>query len=202
MQIIGQRIVEDSGVPVRFERSPNQSERDITPRHILLHYTAGRSFEDSIAWLCNPKARASAHIVIGRGGEVAQLVDLHKRAWHAGKSKWQETVGMNNHSIGIELDNAGLLTRRAAGWYTWFGVRIDAADVVLAEERAWHAYTEPQVLRAYEVCEALIDRYPAIGEREDGILGHSDVAPGRKVDPGPAWNMDSFRAWLYGRGAG
>ena len=67
-----------------------------------------------------------------------------------------------------------------------------------APETGWAAYPEQQILAAYAACEALIDHLPTI----EDVIGHDDVAPGRKRDPGPAFPMESFRSWLFGRGAG
>jgi len=167
-----------------------------------MHYTAGRGFQQSINWLCNPKAKASAHVVIGRDGEVAQLVVFNRRAWHAGKSAWAGLVGMNHYSIGIELDNPGPLKLGADGaWRTWFGDMWPDDEVIVeahksgGPERGWATYPSVQIERAYEVCEALIDAYPTVTD----VLGHEDIAPGRKTDPGPAFPMESFRTWLFGR---
>lgn len=77
--------------------SPNQSARNATISAVILHNTSG-SFDGAVSWLCNPDAQASAHLVIGRKGQTACLVDFSRRAWHAGSSEW------NACSIGIELE--------------------------------------------------------------------------------------------------
>jgi len=180
---------------VAFQPSPNHSA-GIVPRFLVLHYTAGRGFEQSCAWLANPRAKASAHFVVGRDGECAQLVGLDRKAWHAGRSKWGDLVGMNRHSFGIELDNPGKLKRTPKGWATWFGQAWpDDGVMVDGKGTGWAAYPDVQVMRAYELCERLIDLYPDI----EDVIGHEDIAPGRKQDPGFAWPMDSFRTWLFGR---
>lgn len=215
MRVDGGYLRLDTGEPVDFTESPNHSA-GIDPRFVVMHYTAGRGFEQSVRWLCNPKAKASAHVVVGRGGEAAQLVPFDRRAWHAGKSSWDlpnasplrgelertyrsegptTLYAMNRWSIGIELDNAGVLHETARGYCTWWGAEIDVRDVVLANGRAWHRYTDVQIQIAYEVCEALIDAYPQI----EDVIGHEDIAPGRKLDPGPAFPMQTFRSWLFGR---
>jgi len=79
------------------QNSPNQSVRGATITHIVLHNTAG-GFTGSVDWLCNREADASAHLVIGRSGETAQLVPFEKKAWHAGNAR------MNANSIGIEIE--------------------------------------------------------------------------------------------------
>lgn len=204
----GKRLFNDAGQGVRWWMSPNKSE-GIEPRFLVIHYTAGRGLEQTCNWLGNPKAKASAHLVIGRDGEIIQMVKFDERAWHAGKSRWSservDFEGLNRHSIGIELDNQGVLTRDPQGcWRNWWGERVHDREVAVAThkhggpERGWHRFTEAQVLAAYCACEALIDAFPGI----EDVLGHDDIAPGRKLDPGPAFPMEPFRSWLFGRGEG
>ena len=115
-------------------------------------------------------------------------------------SRWGDIRGLNGHSIGIELDNAGALTGAAGAWKTWFGRACPDDDCVVAAHRnggatcGWHAYPEAQVSAALAVSEAIFAAY-----RLDDILGHDDIAPGRKTDPGPAFPMDHFRSRLAGR---
>lgn len=96
--------------------SPNQSARNATINAIVLHNTAG-AFDGAVSWLCNPAAQASAHLVIGRKGQTACLVDFPKRAWHAGSSEW------NACSIGIELEAyegaEGLMPAQEAKLVVW-----------------------------------------------------------------------------------
>ena len=86
------------------------------PDMIVLHYTAGTSAESSALFLTRPDVSASAHVVIGREGEVFQLVPFNIEAWHAGKSWYAGRGGLNRYSIGIELDNLGKL-RFSGGWF-------------------------------------------------------------------------------------
>ncbi len=104
----------------------------------------------------------SAHLFIRRDGEALQFVDLHKRAWHAGRSCWQGRADCNDYSIGIELEGA------------------DETPFTAAQYRQLAVATAE-----------IMHRFPAItGER---IVGHSDVAPGRKTDPGPAFDWGRYR---------
>jgi N-acetylmuramoyl-L-alanine amidase len=183
-----------------FEKSPNHGGTFAQglPDSIVIHYTAGSSLSSSAAWLKNPQAKASAHIVIGKTGDIVQLVPFNVKAWHAGKSNWKGRTKLNNFSIGIELDNAGMLEKRADGFYTHFGKRVDNSQVVLAShkhggsEKAWEAYTTKQMETVEQVCLCLKENYP-ITE----IMGHDDIAPGRKTDPGPAFPMYSFRNKIF-----
>jgi N-acetylmuramoyl-L-alanine amidase len=171
------------------------------PDTIVIHYTGGASYGSSAAWLCNKASGASAHLVVGRQGEIAQLLPFNLMAWHAGTSAWKGRTHLNRFSIGIELANAGMLTRRASGYFTSFGQRVDDENVVLARhknrstEEAWEAYPEAQLERCEEICIALKQAY-GIAE----IVGHDDIAPDRKTDPGPAFPMEQLRnKVLFGR---
>lgn len=172
-----------------------------------MHYTAGRSCDHSARWLCEPRAKASAHVVIGRDGKVIQLVGFDRVAWHAGASSWKDgarkLVGLNRHSIGIELDNPGKLVRRGDKYRSLsLGLEFSDAEVIVAthklerEPAGWFVYSEPQLDVAFEVASLLVQQY---GLRE--VLGHDDIAPLRKRDPGPAFPMESFRSRLFGRAA-
>jgi len=193
------KLIQGDGTAVPYERSPNQS-RELLPQYLVMHYTAGRNAESSIAWLTNREAKASAHIVIGRDGSVTQLVSFNRRAWHAGRSEWNGSVGMNNHSIGIELDNAGKLTRRADGWHSWFDVLYPEGEVVEATHKhhnipaGWHAFPQKQIEVALGVATAIVRKYDLVD-----VIGHDDVAPHRKEDPGPAFPMLSFQSRVMGR---
>ncbi len=199
MHIKNHRLHTDDGNPVPWRPSPNTGGA-LSPTYLIMHYTAGSSAESSVAHLTKKSAKASAHLVIARDGSITQLVPFNRVAWHAGKSRWQGLKGMNGHSIGIELDNAGQLTGGPGHWKAWFGRSYDDADVVVAahrfetEEKGWHRYTEAQLAAALEVGEALFDKYGLVD-----VLGHDDIAPQRKTDPGPAFPLDAFQSRLVGR---
>lgn len=188
------------GRPVEFRESPNQSA-GLEPLWLVMHYTAGASFESSVDWLTTARRYpSSAHLVIGRDGEIAQLVRFDRRAWHAGASYWKGKRGLNRYSIGVELDNAGKLHRVGGEWRTAWEKPVPPSEVIEATHKhhdvgmGWHAYTEAQLAAAREVALLLVEEY----ELRD-VVGHDDVAPGRKTDPGPAFPMAAFRAALYGR---
>lgn len=199
MRVEDHRLVELHGQPVAFRPTPNQSG-PITPEYLIMHYTAGASAESSVSWLCNEDARASAHLVIGRDGSVVQLVDFDKKAWHAGASRWGNRRGLNGWSIGIEFDNCGELTRHSNGWRTAWGRRVNAVDVVEAPHkhggsvRGWQSYTTQQLEHATEIAARLVSLYHL-----KDVLGHDDIAPKRKVDPGPAFPLRSIRSAALGR---
>jgi N-acetylmuramoyl-L-alanine amidase len=199
MKIQRHRLQADPGAAFDFQASPNVGDR-FEPRYLVMHYTAGRSTAESVRWLCARAAGASAHLVIGRDGSVTQLVPFDRVAWHAGPSRWQGLTGLNQHAIGIELDNAGRLTRQGGAWRAWFGATYTDDEVMEATHKhetvssGWHVYTPEQIDRSLEVAAALIRAY----DLED-VLGHEDISPGRKSDPGPAFPMASFRSRLLGR---
>lgn len=192
-----------TGPDVSFRQTPNVGGA-MRPRFVLLHYTAGRNLESSVESLCTrkPQGNASAHLVLGRDGRIVQLAAFNAVTWHAGASQWNGIDGLNHHAIGIEMDNAGLLNREGEGYVSWFGKAYPENEVRLAEHRhgggtrAWHHYTEAQIARALELCELLVAHYGL-----EDVLGHEDVARGRKIDPGPAFPLAAVRSRAVGRGA-
>ena len=201
MKIEANRLILDDGQSAPFRQTPNISQgRTIDPQYLVIHYTAGSSFDSSVNWLTNPDAQASAHLVIGRDGEIMQLADFTARTWHAGKSSWRGLNGLNSHSIGIELDNAGILTRTADGWRSSFQKTYPEADGMEAAHkndgilRGWHRYTLNLIEALVAIGSALVREY---GLKD--VIGHDDIAPHRKTDPGPAFPMDMVRARIMGR---
>jgi N-acetylmuramoyl-L-alanine amidase len=147
---------------IRALSSPNFGPRrgGLTPELVVLHYTAMPSAEAALARLCDAAAEVSAHYLVAEDGRVWQLVDEALRAWHAGAGSWQGREDVNSRSIGIELANPGPLDGHPP-------------------------YPEPQMA----ALERLLDRVMArwrIGPA--GVIGHSDTAPGRKIDPGPKFD--------------
>ena len=183
-----------------FVRSGNSSS-GILPVYLIIHYTGSTTLASALSWFQNPEARASAHLVIDRDGSVVQMVEFNRRAWHAGKSTWGNLDGLNRYSIGIELVNAGKLKKNASGqWISWSNELISASDVTIAKHRdetieaGWHEYPEAQIESTVKICALLNDVYQFAD-----ILGHDDVSPGRKVDPGPLFPMNNFRSIVLGR---
>lgn len=202
-----------SNRPVPFINSPNYGG-DLTPMFIVMHYTAGPSAESAIRSLTDPKRKASAHFVIDGDGRITQLIPTNKVSWHAGVSAWKDLRRMNLYSIGIELVNAGKLLKAGSRWKTWWGTVVAPDNVFLPQDyytvskygggkkvhvidHAFEIYYEAQIDAAMQLCKALRNAYPGI----EDILGHSDVAvpEGRKIDPGPAFPMEEFRAALFDR---
>jgi len=179
----------------KFIKSPNHSGKYSSglPDTIVLHYTAGPA-KPAINTLTNPRVKASAHLVIDRDGSITQLVPFNLIAWHAGKSSYGNRKGMNKYSIGIEIVNSGPLTKSGNVYRSWFGSAFNPSDVIEATHRNqtkpkfWHTYTEEQIQTVSELCQLLIDEYGM-----KFILGHEEIAPKRKTDPGPAFPLDRLR---------
>ena len=156
--------------------SPNHDARTRPISHIILHYTDMSDAEAALARLCDPNAKVSAHYLIHRDGDIVQLVDDDRRAWHAGVSYWRGETDMNAASLGIELDHNGHDGNEMAGFPA---AQMDALVWLLTELTTRH-HIPPQ-----------------------NILGHSDIAPGRKIDPGEAFDWAAlhkagFGLWLTG----
>lgn len=187
------------GRKVSFVETPNKGG-DLSPRYLVFHYTAGKSAKSSINWLTNPESNASAHLVLARDGAVTQLAPFNIKTWHAGISHWDGLSGLNSYSIGIEMDNAGQLKKVGNKYQAWFGTLYAADQVIYAKHRLddgpswWHAYTEVQIQRALELAQLLVRQY---GLKD--VIGHEDIAPDRRRDPGPAFPLEHIRAAVLGR---
>lgn len=164
------------------------------PDTIILHYTAGSTAQSAIRTLTNPANSVSSHLVVDRDGSVTQLIPFNRIAWHAGKSSHGGRIGLNSFSVGIEMVNAGRLERRGNQFFAWFGKQYPEEEVIQATHRNektanyWHRYTGRQIETIFQLCSFLKEYYPI-----KYILGHEEIAPGRKIDPGPAFPLDQLR---------
>jgi N-acetylmuramoyl-L-alanine amidase len=187
------------------------------PRFVVMHYTAGGSGASSRDYMlksptekqrlleADKKIYGSAHVVVDRDGSVWQIVPFNRKARHAGVSSWKGLESLNSHSVGIEIANYGWLNRQGDGSYRRSGTpRFAAEDVTVAtmpsgtRTMGWENYPEPQLEAVEKVTRALLGAYPSITE----VLGHQEIAPGRKFDPGPAFPMECFRNIVESRGVG
>ena len=202
MLAINKGTLHSGGSPVEQIISKNSGGKFAgIPKIAVIHFTAGSSARSSAEWFRNPaNTSSSAHVVIERDGSIIQCVNFERVAWHAGKSSWHGLVGLNKYSIGIELANWGYLRSAGGGWSTSTGKRI--ADPFIATHRngnpdgsrhpiGWEPYPDEQFEAARGLVQALMAAY-GINE----IVGHDDIAPVRKSDPGPAFNMTRFRICL------
>jgi N-acetylmuramoyl-L-alanine amidase len=142
----------------------NKSKRNI--KFVIVHYTGMQSEIASINWLKNPKSKVSCHYLINRKGIIIKMVDEKNVAWHAGKSKWKKFTNLNKNSIGIELVNKG-------------------------HKFGYQNFSKRQIKSLIRLCKRLKKQYSISTEN---FLGHSDVAPLRKIDPGESfpWKELSF----------
>ena len=191
-----------AGAPFRPTPNHGASFAAGMPDTLIIHFTGGSSADSSVAWLCNPQAKASAHVVVARDGSITQLVPFDIVAWHAGESSYGGRSGFNRYSIGIEIDNPGRLARTESGSYiASFGRSYPPEQVISAVHRNerspsfWLTYPEPQIAAVFDLSAALCAAY---GVKQ--ILGHEEIAPGRKIDPGPAFPLDRLRQQLIDRG--
>lgn len=169
------------------KREPIPGGSDMPVRRFLvIHFTAGASGKSSIDFWRTPAAKgASAHIVIDRDGTVYQCRPFNKTCGHAGgkgKSFWKGFNGLNSCSIGIELANAGDNAALAKKWSKLPLVKAKHKNG--GPETEWEAYPQAQLDSCKAVAQILCARY-----KLDGIVGHDDIAPKRKNDPGPAFPM-------------
>lgn len=142
--------------------SPNFGPRrgGALPDMVVLHHTAMLSAEAALARLCDPAAEVSSHWLIAEDGRVWRLVDEAMRAWHAGAGAWGGVLDVNSRSIGIELANAGPLD-------------------------GFPPFPEPQMAALERLLDGVAARWRIPPER---VIAHSDMAPGRKADPGPKFD--------------
>lgn len=143
---------------MRSRLSPNHGPRPSPGRIdlLILHYTGMPSAAEALDRLCDPAAEVSAHYLIDEDGTIWQLVDENRRAWHAGRGFWAGATNINDRSIGIELVNPG-------------------------HEHGYRPFPEVQIAALERLCHDILARHPIAPER---VLGHSDIAPERKADPG------------------
>jgi N-acetylmuramoyl-L-alanine amidase len=149
----------DSFIVSDIVPSPNLDERKDgrPPDMILLHYTGMQTGEAALARLTTAASKVSSHYVVFEDGRIVQCVQEEKRAWHAGESSWAGETDINSRSIGIEIVNPG-------------------------HEFGYRNFPLRQTAAVISLCKSIITRRGPIGA--DRILGHSDVAPARKQDPG------------------
>ncbi len=175
-------------------------------RAVVIHFTGGWSGASSVEWWKNPAAQgANAHIVIDRDGSIIQCRPFNRTAGHAGKqSAWTDSrtgityrnSQVNACTIGIELANCGDLQRShypaGLGLITGQAIpRLTARHKNGGPATLWERYPTTQTDACREVCKALCLKYNL-----DDCVGHDDVAPARKNDPGPAFPMKELRLYL------
>jgi len=139
--------------------SPNFDERTLPISLLILHYTGMETGEAALERMTDADAKVSAHYMVEEDGRIFQLVDEERRAWHAGLSEWQGETNINSCSIGIEIVNGG---------HDW-----PNADGSLPP------FPDAQIIAVIALCKDIESRHGRLT-----LLGHSDIAPMRKIDPG------------------
>ncbi len=146
--------------------SPNFDTRAAPVTIIVLHYTGMQSAAAAIERLADPAARVSAHWVVAEDGQVVRMVDEANRAWHAGKSWWRGVTDVNSASVGIEIVNPG-------------------------HEFGYRPFPDEQMASVETLVAAAMARF---GVAPGNVVGHSDVAPARKDDPGELFDWPRLAA--------
>lgn len=197
------KLLRDSRA-VDFLRSPYVGATLPDPTKILvIHFTFGGTGRSSAEWFRDPSNRgSSAHVVVDRDGSVIQCVPFDTVAWHAGKSRWRDLVGLNQYALSIELANWGYLQPAGDGWASYTGARVSEPFIGVHKNGnpdgsrssiGWERYSEVQFSTAIDIARVFVDTY---GVEE--IIGHDDIAPDRKWDPGPAFDILRMRAQVFG----
>ena len=157
-----------------FNFSPNFSSRPRGQKEIkfvIIHYTGMQSEIESIKRLKNPRYKVSCHYVVNRRGKITQMVKDRNIAWHAGKSKWGKFSNLNKNSIGIELINRG-------------------------HKFGYENFSQKQIKSLIKLCKFLKKKYSI---KKENFLGHSDIAPLRKIDPGEKFPWKKLSMHNLGR---
>ncbi|WP_182085852.1 N-acetylmuramoyl-L-alanine amidase [Aureimonas sp. ME7] len=156
----------DSALVSEIVPSPSHNERrdGAKPELLILHYTGMQTGEAAIQRLTDPASEVSAHYVVEEDGRIVQLVPEARRAWHAGVSSWAGRGDVNSRSIGIEIVNPG-------------------------HEFGYRPFPTAQVSAVIELCRDCVTRWSIAPH---SILGHSDIAPDRKEDPGELFPWDQL----------
>ncbi len=136
--------------------SPNQDERALPVTMLVMHYTGMIDGASAIARLCDAEAKVSAHYVVAEDGQIVRMVHEDKRAWHAGKSYWRGVSDINSASIGIEIVNPG-------------------------HAHGYRNFADPQIEAVLQLTKQIVARHKIT---RGNVVGHSDIAPARKEDPG------------------
>ena len=154
--------------------SPNHSIKKRpkkTIKFVIIHYTGMQSEIESIKRLKNPKHKVSCHYIISRKGKIIRMVEDKHIAWHAGKSKWKKFTNLNYNSIGIELVNRG-------------------------HQYGYQNFSNNQIESLITLCKYLKKKYII---KKENFLGHSDIAPLRKNDPGEKFPWKKLSRFKIGK---
>jgi N-acetylmuramoyl-L-alanine amidase len=218
MKIINNQLVSENPSE-KIVLSPTANVGDlIDPDYVIIHYTATDTASAAIDWFKNTTSnpnRIAAHIVLDFDGTITQLVPFNRKANHAGTSTWDGVDFLNSHSIGIEIVNPGFVEklsngsfRRRTGGTNSNPVfktypASDATRIVKTmhkhkfwtdkENNHWFLFPEAQLKALYKLCTILFQSYQLVN-----AVGHDDISPARKPDPGPAFPWNKFKENVFG----
>ena len=148
------------GTPLahRVQLSPNVGPRRGADKVsiLVLHYTGMTEGQNAVDWLCNERSQVSCHYLVDSDGSIVHMVDENLRAWHAGESSWHGENDVNSHSLGIEIQNPG-------------------------HNLGYPDFPDCQMTAVEALCRDIVTRH---GIHSRNVVAHSDIAPGRKIDPG------------------
>tara|TARA_B100001057_G_C22594897_1_gene850470 strand:+ start:80 stop:790 length:711 start_codon:yes stop_codon:yes gene_type:complete len=161
-------------IHIKLNLSPNftKKKRQIKEiKFVIIHYTGMQSEIESIKRLKNPKSRVSCHYLINREGRITQMVKDTNIAWHAGKSRWKKYLNLNKNSLGIELVNKG-------------------------HQFGYQSFSRKQIASLVYLCTSLKKKYFI---KKENFLGHSDISPLRKNDPGEKFPWKKLNSYNFGK---
>jgi N-acetyl-anhydromuramyl-L-alanine amidase AmpD len=182
-----------------YRKNRTRADNDIN--FVVMHITTGTQVSSSIHHFQSASSGVSAHLVIGRDGRVIQMVPFDHAAYHSGSGVWEGKGGINDHSIGIEVDNAGKLTHKLDGSYARKSTIIPEDQVEWVRhwkssiERPWHKFSPIQLAVTESVVVALNEHYKKIEE----LLEHERISLLIRSDPGPLYPMEKLRKTVLKR---
>ena len=206
-------IAEDNTEKIVISKTKNAGD-PIKPDYVIIHYTATDTAKNAVDWFMNTSGnpeRIAAHVVVDLDGTITQLVPFTLKANHAGTSTWDGVDFMNSHAVGIEIVNPGFLEKMDDGSFRREIVTgkfatypaTDAPKILTANHKHkfwtlktnknWFKYPDAQLQAVYKLCKALFETYHLVD-----ALGHDDISPARKPDPGPAFPWDEFNLTVFG----
>ena len=193
---------------------------NIDPDYLVVHYTAGDTADSAINWFKNTSGnpdKIAAHIVLDVDGTITQLVPFNRKANHAGYSSWDGVTGFNTFSIGIEVVNPGYVQKMNDGTYRrkiadairnkpaqYKVYPASAASKIIktkhkhkfwdgVDNQHWFKFPQVQLDALYKMSKTIINEYQLVR-----AVGHDDISPARKPDPGPAFPWDEFKLKVSG----
>ncbi|HMG09718.1 MAG TPA: N-acetylmuramoyl-L-alanine amidase [Mucilaginibacter sp.] len=194
---------------IKISKSGNV-RNSIDPDYLIIHYTATDTAQSAINWFMDTQSnpdKIAAHIVLDYEGTITQLIPFDHRANHAGTSTWNGVDSLNSHAIGIEIVNPGFVQKTPNGSFqrtvdnetkTYPATEAHQFLEIHHKHKFWEAhywrlFPDVQLAALYQLCKVLVEEYHLVT-----ALGHDDISPARKADPGPAFPWDTFKNHVFG----